>query len=128
MTGEALALDKQELTYSDVDRLCKRHLANRARLEGSTIVRYQSQEIQRFRPAHPGVSAYLVERIDFDRAFKQLDKRHQKALIAWYGYEARLSIDDLADAWGCHRATVIRRKHRAVEALRQILTKCDWMG
>lgn len=125
----AMATEDRVLSYRDVERLCERHLAHRSRIDiaGPRIARYEPCEIQRFRPAFPHVSALLLERVDFDRAFRRLDKRHQQVLIAWYGFPS-ISIDKLAEEWGVHRATVIRRKHRAVHALRDILTNATVKG
>lgn len=125
----AQAMANETLTYRDVERLCERHLARRSLtgLVGYRLVRYERCESQRFRPAFPHVHEYLLERIDFDRAFGRLEKRHQKVLIAWYGRED-MSIDEMAERWGCHRATVIRRKHRAVKALQEALTSATVKG
>lgn len=109
------------LTTHDVDKLCKRHLANRARIKAqltdAPIVRYKAQESQRFKPAHPHVAALLIERIDFDRAFRTLAKREQKVLLAWYGFEG-IKPEELASHWGCSRSTVFRRRVRAIASLR----------
>src|SRR5690606_12052564 len=96
--AEAMALERY--TYRDVDKLCKRHLADRARIDGARIVRYERCEHQRFRPANAAVSALLLERIDFDRAFRMLDRHHQRVLIAWYG-RSEWTQQQAADWVGC---------------------------
>jgi len=127
MATEAKVDDK--LTYRDVEKLCERHLAHRslAGLAGYRLVRYERSESQRFRPAFPSVCEFILERVDFDRAFRRIERCHQKVLIAWYGMDG-MSIDDMAEKWGCHRATVIRRKHRAVRALWDVLTSATVKG
>lgn len=111
-------MDERKLTYSDVDRLCRRHLEHRYRIElsGPRVVRYERRESQRFRPAFPSVNAYLMERIDFDRAFKRLYKRHQEVLVGWYG-RGDMTQAELAKAWGVSPRTVRRMRREAVEAL-----------
>jgi len=118
MAGQAMASERNELTYADVERLCRRHLADRARiaLAGPRLVRYERSESQRFRPAFPWVSALLLERIDFDRAFDRLEKRHQKVLLAWYGME-KWTQQDIADWLGVTPRTVRRWHREAIKAL-----------
>ena len=120
MTAEAMATGR--LTYRDVERLCERHLARRSMtgLSGYRLVRYERCESQRFRPAHPWVSEYLLERIDFDRAFKRLGMRHQKVLIAWYGRED-WTQQQAADWVGCSPSTLRHWRANAISALRDLL-------
>lgn len=130
---EAVLVDVQYqskvITYSMAEALCYKHLSNRVLpdMHGPRVkvIRYQPE--QRFRPSTPSVSNYLAERIDFDRAFRMLDKPHQKVLLAWYG-KTELKPEQLAQMWGVDRSTVYRRKHRAVEAFAEVLTKCNWKG
>ena len=112
----------RELTYADVERLCRRHLADRARisLANPRLVRYDFNGAQRFRIAHPHVSEYLLERIDFDRAFKRLEKRHQKVLLVWYGLP-KWTQQDMADWLGVTPRTVRRWHREAINALRNEL-------
>lgn len=119
MAAEAMVM-RHTYTYKDVDALCRRHLADRARIDGAKVVRYERRETQRFRPAYPHVSAYLVERIDFDLAFARLQRRHQEVLIAWYGCED-VTQAELARRWACTPYMVRKLRRQAVEALRYVL-------
>ncbi len=128
MVQEAVVLGEQ-VTYAEAERLCIKHITNRARpdLHGRTVQLIRWQPEQRFKPATPSVSRRLFERIEFDRAFRMLDKHHQKVLLGWYG-RVDIKPEELAKSWGVDRATVYRRKHRAVQMFAEVLTKCDWQG
>jgi len=118
----AQAMAEEKLTYRDVERLCERHLARRSLtgLVGYCLVRYERCESQRFRPAFPHVHEYLLERIDFDRAFGRLEKRHQKVLIAWYGMD-KWTQQQAADWLGCSPSTLRSWKANAIRELRDLL-------
>lgn len=118
-----MATEQHALSYQDVERLCERHLAHRSRIDiaGPKIVRYEPREIQRFRPAFPHINALLLERIDFDRAFRQIDKRNQKVLIAWYG-RPDWTQQQAAEWVGCSPSTLRHWRRLAISALRDLLT------
>ena len=122
MVRQAMASERDEVTYGDVERLCRRHLADRARiaLAGPRLVRYERSDSQRCRTAHTWVSEHLLERIDFDRAFKRLGRRHQKVLVSWYGME-QWTQQDIADWLGVTPRTVRRWHREAINALRNEL-------
>jgi len=117
----AQAVAKEQFTFRDVERLCERHLARRSLTGiGYRLVRYERSESQHFRCAYSWVSDYLLERIDFDRAFRQLSRRSQKVLIAWYGME-RWTQQQIADWLGVTPRTVRRWRVNAIEELRGIM-------
>lgn len=117
----AQAVAKEQFTFRDVERLCERHLARRSLTGiGYRLVRYERSESQHFRCAYSWVSDYLLERIDFDRAFRQLSRQSQKVLIAWYGME-RWTQQQIADWLGVTPRTVRRWRVDAIEELRGIM-------
>lgn len=124
IAAEATVMEHEhEFTYQDVERLCRRHLADRSLIDltGPHIVRYEPQETQKLRPAFPHVSALLLERVDFDRAFAKLDKRHQQVLIAWYALDREKAVRYLMDTWKRSQKTILRKRTEAIHALKDIM-------
>lgn len=119
MHAEAVAMS---VTYEEAERLCRRHLADRRRtsLRAPQVVRYELREDMRFKPAHPSVSTLLLERLAFDRAFRQLEREERRILWLWYVRED-LTAHDIAYRLVMSVSTASRRRRAAVRSLAKAL-------
>lgn len=115
-------------TTRDVERLLQLHVADQVTVDltGRVSFRLRRREEQ-FSPYVPNeVADDVAERADLIAALRRIDPVHRGILLLWFNPSMTQEqiITWVASQEGCHRfsqKTLIRRKRRALEALRDEL-------